>query len=724
MNEEAQQEAGVNQLKTRRYDNMCKRHEVRCETGMQSGVTEERKIARDSSWKLAMLPITFCVLLLGLLTTSVWAQSPAPDLTELDLEQLVNIKVTSVSKKEEKLFQAPSAIYVITAEDIRRSGATNIPDLLRMVPGADVAQIDENAWSIGIRGFNNRYSDKVLVLVDGRTVYTPFFSGVYWDQQDVPLEDIERIEVIRGPGGTVWGANAMNGVINIITKNAKETQGGLLSASGGSGDAGEGLAQYGGKIGQKGAYRIFGKFFNIGDSLFQGSGSAVPVGSQAADGWHMAHGGFRSDWDLSGRDTLTVQGDFLKQNGGQTLTGVVLNPLAPQRVYNDQIGVTAWNILGRWTRTLPDGSDMSLQVYDNFFNHLDGGTRSEMNVFDLDFQHHLAIGSRNDVVWGLGYRFTDSRFLPSFDVSFVPARYAESLYSGFVQDHIKLTKSLSITLGSKFEHNGISGFEYSPSAQLTWTPSARQTIWLSAARAIREPARSADDLRVQLAGIPLQNGGVGVLALFGKPGIKAEQLRDFEIGYRAQLSRQLSLDITTFTSYYRQLVNSEPGAPFFDNSAAVPHLVLPLYFDNKAHAHDYGAEIFANWNVTSRWRLSPGLDLIHMNVELDPSSRDTTTKAADEASPRHQFRIRSSLKLSHNLDWDNSLYFVGISPDHSIPSYTRLDTRLGWRLGEFTEFSLVGQNLLTPQHAESEVAFGVIPTLIRRSIYAKITWRF
>ena len=301
-------------------------------------------------------------IVFGLLVPIAGRGQIAPrDLTQASLEDLMNLQVTSVSKKEQKLSKAGAAVYVITQEDVRRSGATNIPDLLRMVPGVDVARLDANRWAVSIRGFNYIYADKVLVLIDGRTVYLDSASNVFWDQQDVPLEDIDHIEVIRGPGGTVWGANAVNGVINIITKNAKATQGGLVTAGSGSEETAEGLVQYGGKIGSKGAYRAFGRYFNINNTL-------APGGQNAADGWHISHGGFRSDWDLSRKDSLTVQGDLYGSEAGQTITTVFSNALPRQGTLNDPLSNATGNILGRWNHTLTNGSDTSLQVFYDF-NH-------------------------------------------------------------------------------------------------------------------------------------------------------------------------------------------------------------------------------------------------------------------------------------------------------------------------------------------------------------------
>ncbi|MGB6946923.1 MAG: TonB-dependent receptor [Bryobacteraceae bacterium] len=657
----------------------------------------------------------FARRLLLLVTLSGWcfAQQNNTDLSQASLEDLMNLQVTSVSKKEQKLSKAGAAVFVITQEDIRRSGATNIPDLLRLAPGVDVAQVDANRWAISIRGFNDQHADKVLVLIDGRSVYSPSFSGVFWDMVDVPLEDIERIEVIRGPGGTVWGANAVNGVINIITKNAGATQGGLVSAGAGSEDHADTLAQYGGTIGQSGDYRVFGKFFDVGNSVF-------PGGGQAADGWLAGHAGFRSDWNLSPRDGLTVQGDYLKTDESQTLTTLFSNALPLSKTFNDPIEVTAGNILVRWNHTLANGSQMSLQVYDDYSRHFDTGFLDRQNTVDLDFEHHLALGSRNDIVWGLGARTIESDYGTGYDFTILPSHRLDTLFSVFVQDELKLADALSLTIGSKMEHNDFTGFEFEPSAQLVWALTEKQALWLSGSRAIREPSSVDDGLEVD--GTALAIGPTfAIVRVLGNPYIKAEELRDFEIGYRRQASKRVSLDVTGFAGRYRNLDVLAPQTPYFANQAGVPYMVLPELFENGAGATTYGVEFSGHWKLTDHWRISPGYSYFHMNAQGDSSIMSTPPGVA----PDHQFQIRSQLDLPRHLEWDNTLGYVSKLSVGNIPAYARLDSRVGWRVGEFVELSLVGQNLLTPRHAEfSSTGYPTVYTLVERSVFGKVTWRF
>jgi iron complex outermembrane receptor protein len=663
---------------------------------------------------LSALPLSFAQVL-----------SPR-DLIKTDLADLINMEVTSVSKKEQKLSQAGAAIYVITQEDIHRSGATNLPDLLRMVPGVDVAQVDSNTWAITIRGFNGRYANKVLVMIDGRSVYTPSFSGVYWDHQDLPLENIERIEIIRGPGGTVWGANAVNGVINIITKSSKATQGGLVTASGGSHEMGHGLAQYGGTLGSSGAYRVFGDYLNTGSSV-------QPDGTKAPDSARKSMVGFRSDWEPSQRDTLTVQGDFLHASEGQTDLQLLFTDVPSQGNITNKIRIGAGNVLSRWNHTLSNGSDISLQVYYDDYHRLDQGLNESRDTVDVDFHHHLSIGSRNDVVWGLDYRATSDNMSPRSLTVFLPPSRADNLFSTFVQDEIKLTGTLALTVGSKFEHNAYTGFAYEPSAQLVWTPTNRQTVWLSAARAIRQPSRSDFGLQINESFFPLGPGQpTGLAILVGNPLSKAEELRDYEAGYRTNVGKCLSVDITGFASFFRRVQTEEPLAPYFSRSLGPPLLIFPTTFANLAHARDYGAEIFVNWNATRHWRISPGYSQLHMSVVTDPGSHDTTMAQSSGDSPKNQFQVRSRVDLPHHMEWDSSIGYVGglrnsfsgTDGNGIIPAYTRLDTNLSWRAGESVEFSLTGQNLLSPGHFEYSDAFQVIHTEVQRRIIGKITWRF
>ena len=628
-------------------------------------------VGRRIAILLARVGVTLA-LSLGVVIHSPAQTSPPRDLTQFTLEDLMNVQVISVSKKEQTLAKTGAAIFVITQEDIRRSGATSIPDLLRMVPGVNVARMDHSTWAVSIRGFNDVYANKVLVLIDGRSVYHPVFSGVIWYAQEMPLENIERIEVIRGPGGTVWGANAMNGVINIIVKSAKDTPGGLITAGGGSDLQAEGLVQYGGKIGQSGNYRVYGRYANLGKS-------DAATFAQPADAKRTEEGGFRSDWNLTPRDVLTVQGEIRLVDGGQTITGIILQVPPITATFGQPVGDDDGNLLARWTHRFVNGSDMSVQAYYDQSLAFASGATNWASIGNIDFQHHLRIARRNDVVWGLSYRVNANRFSGNNLVTLNPLRRIDSLYGAFVQDEITLTQTLSLTLGSKFEHNDYTGFEIEPSAQLVWAPTARHTVWASAAKAIRQPSIIDSGLRIISAVQPLGRGLYGLVTVSGSPNTQVEQLRDFETGYRAQISRRLSVDVTGFLSFYKNLQTTEPQAPYFNPAGG--YLAIPLIFDYKAHAVSYGAEVFAHWNVTDRWKIGPGLTMLNMSLTRDASSRDSTIEQIPGRAPRRSSQVRSFVNLGHNFEWDQTLGYTGPLATGNIPGYVRLDTRLGWSWG-------------------------------------------
>ena len=669
---------------------------------------------------LAMFRLFLSALLFVSLTTFAWAQKPKPDLAEASLETLINMEVTSVSKKQEKLSKTAAAIYVITQEDIRRSGTSSIPELLRMVPGLDVAHIDANKWAISSRGFNELFADKMLVLIDGRTMYTPLFSGVYWDVQDTLLEDIDRIEVIRGPGATLWGANAVNGVINIITKQAKETQGGLVTVGTGNQERGLGAVRYGGKLGDRSYYRFFAKYFKR-DAFAKSSGE------RATDGWNILREGFRTDWKVTDQDLLTVQGDFYNGSAGGSVPGVVsLSPPTTVSV-DDRAHLAGGNVLGWWKHAFSDRSDTTLHFYYDRADRRDVLLSEIRHTVDLDFDHHLALGNRHDIVWGLGYRFTAGRTAGSLTFSFNPSARGDGLYSGFVQDEITLLPDrLRLTLGTKLEHNNYSGLEIQPNIRLLWTPHDHHAIWAAVSRAVETPSRFEASGRLN-DNVSPGAGGTPVLVVdFGNPRLPAESVLANEFGYRAQLSTRFSFDLAAFYNIYRSLHTEEPGVPFVESSPPPAHLVLPEIFDNRMHGETHGTEIAANWNVTSRWSLRIGYTSLQMHLHSDQSTGEPLEgKEVEGENPKHQFHFRSQLNLPHKLEFDTALHYVSRLSSLGVPGYTRLDSRLGWRPGEHFELGVVGQNLLDTRHPESGSAehFASV-TQVKRSIYGKLTWRF
>jgi iron complex outermembrane receptor protein len=659
--------------------------------------------------------------LLAAMTTllPVWGQEVKKDLASMSIENLMDIEVTSVSRKEQKLSRIASAIFVITQDEIRRSGATNIPDLLRMVPGLDVAQINGSAWEISSRGLNSQFANKLLVLIDGRTVYSPLFAGVYWDVQDVPLEDIDRIEVIRGPGATVWGANAVNGVINIITKTAKETQGGLLTAGGGTHEAGFGVAQFGGTFRQTTSYRFFMKGFDY---------NSFPSlsGQDGLDGSDLLHGGFRVDSTLSKQDSLTVQGDLYKGHEGQLASTVALTPPFGQ-VLAMSSSVSGGNVLGRWNHTFSPHSDTSLQVYFDRAKRNRVIEEEGVKTFDIDFQHHVGWESRQDFVWGVGYRYISYATTGSLTASFTPASRNLQLFTAFLQDEITLIPDrLFLTIGAKLEHKDSSGFEFQPSARIAWSVSKKDMLWAAYSRARRTPAPTDRGIDFSLAAFPGPGGLPVLLTVQGSPNTVSENLDAFEAGYRAQLSATISLDLSTFYNRYGNLTTFDPGSPFLELNPLPPHLNVPLVFANQMHGETHGLEMAVNWKITNRWTLSPGYAFERIHMHTNPGSQDTTSVSTGEGnSPHIQAQLRSTLVLPRGLEWNTSVYFVGRLPAEQVPSYTRLDTGITWRASEHLAVSLVGQNLLKDHHQEANSSDqSEFSSLVKRSIYAKFTWQF
>jgi iron complex outermembrane receptor protein len=673
-----------------------------------------------SAIEKACLRVGILLLALTAITSVSSAQQVPNDLTRTSLEELMNIEVTSVSKREEKLFQTAAAVYVITQDEIRRSGLTSIPELLRLAPGLEVARIDGTKWAISARGFNGRMANKLLVLIDGRSVYSPETSGVYWEVQDLLLEDIERIEVIRGPGGTLWGANAVNGVINIITKRTRETLGGVGTAVVGSEERGFGSVRYGANLGDNASYRVFGKFFNRSE-LVDASGRGTN------DAQQLERGGGRVEWQPTERDDLTLEGDLYRSNLHENPTTVSpANPFSP--FVNRSGEFSGGHLMGRWARASSKKSDMALQVYYDRFSRRLFGLSTHIDTFDLDFQHHAALGRRQEIVWGLGYRLVSqhSESNSTSPIQFNPQAKTMQLFSGFAQDEIVLVKErLRLILGVKLEDNYLSGFEVQPSIRLSWTPSRTQTAWAAVSRAVRTPALSQQDVRLNFQAVPGPRGIPVVVAAFGIPNPDSEVLHAYEFGYRAQPHRKLSLDVATFYNVYDRLRSFEPGLPFLETDPLPAHLVRPAYYGNLLRGETYGLETAINLDITRGWKLHGSYSFLREQLHRDLTSRDITSEAAEGDNPQHQFQLHSYFNLWRNLDLDTALYHVSSLRDQRVPSYTRIDSRLGWHIRENIEVSGGVQNLLDNRHLEfSGIDVLVLPSQVRRSVYGRMIFRF
>jgi iron complex outermembrane recepter protein len=663
----------------------------------------------------------FLLALLALLFVAGAPAQNAIDVTQMSVEDLMNMQVTSVSKRTQKVGDAAAAIFVITQEDIRRSGATSIPEALRLVPGVQVARIDENKWAISSRGFNGRFANKLLVLIDGRSVYTPLFSGVYWNAQDVMLEDVDRIEVIRGPGATLWGANAVNGVINIITKSAKSTQSALVTAGGGTEMQGFSNLRYGGKLNKATSYRAYAKYFTV-------AASNDALGRPAGDNWNALRGGFRGDWTPEGPDSLTFQGDLYRSHYGETLTIPALD--APYTsTFPNRGSLSGGNVLGRWTHSLGHSST-SLQMYfDNTNTSENSLFTDHQNIFDIDFQHTIHLSEWQQLIWGVGYRSIADSNNSSFVVSLLPDHSRLNQVSGFGQDEISLfDKRLQLTIGSKLEHNDFTGLEVEPNARVLWNITPNQSVWTAVSRAVRTPALTERGL--QLISTVIPPGGPGnptplpvEAAVFGSNQFKSEDLLAYEAGYRVQVSSNLSADIATFYNYYTHLRTAEPGTPFLEINPAPMHLVAPFVAGNKMHGGTYGTELFADWRLVPKWKLAGSYTYLQMDLHKDASSLDPTTDNPGLSSPRHQFYVRSSLDVFKSLEHDLIVRYVDKLPGLNIPSYYSVDTHFSYKLPSRIELSVGSRNLLNKEHLEFVPDFiNTSPTKVGRTIYGSISW--
>jgi iron complex outermembrane receptor protein len=646
------------------------------------------------------------------------AAATTEDLTRLSLEQLMDLEVTSVAKKPQKFSEAAAAIYVITQEDIRRSGATTIPELLRMAPGVDVAQVNSSVWAVSARGMNGRFANKLLVLIDGRSVYTPIFGGVTWDIQSVPLGDIDRIEVIRGPGGALWGANAVNGVINIITKNASETQGVLASATAGSIDQPSVAIRYGGRLSASSYLRVYGQGF-------QRRGFRIPTDNRIRDGWDGGMAGFRFDSTPSAADVVMLQGELYEQEADSSNRQVSLAPPLTSWA-NMAVRSTGGHALLRWSRSLGQGADATLQLY---YDRVDRTRKAAFDdsteTYDLDFQHRFRLAPGQEVVWGVGYRRVNISFRTAPPLSLGAPVPPTDLYSAFVQDEIALRKDLRLTVGSKFEHNTYTGFEYQPSIRLVWEPGDDQTVWAAVSRAVRVPTPDEREFVITAAAVP---GPLpGVITIFNNPDFVSEDVVAYEAGYRKSFTHRVNLDVAAYVNHYSKLAAWNAQTPFPAFTPPPPHLVIPLRVENLMHGDTYGVEVAANWQVTPNWRLTSSYTWSRARMRLGSPSADPTFLAQTEGgSPEHQFQLRSQLDLPHNLELDGALYYVGALPALKVDAYTRVDVRLGWRPSrdKDLEISLVGQNLLDRRHQEFAGEIDVLPALIPRSIHVQATVGF
>ncbi len=646
------------------------------------------------------------------------------DLVNLTLEELLDIEVTSVSRKPERISEATAAVFVITSEDIRRSGYRCIPDVLRMVPGLEVARIDAGNWAISCRGFNGLFSNKLLVLIDGRSVYTPLFSGVFWDVTNVLLEDIERIEVIRGPGASMWGANAVNGVINIIMKHSDKTTGNLGAIGTGTKEALGADFRHGGSLAAGLHYRAYGMYFDR-EGFTSGSDGEV------VDEWAANRGGFRIDWRASPADEVTLHGNAYSVDLVEVY-GSVFSPDPPySQSIESQVNVLGGDLLGRWQHVFAGGSEAALQVCLDSERRETDLIDSRIKSYSVDFQHNLRAGGRHEIIWGLGCRYAEDATGGLFGLEFIPADRQTDVQSSFLQDEIVvLPERLHLTLGSKFEYNDYTGLEVQPTARVLWTPHRKHTLWGAVSRAVRTPSRSDRNAEVIVAVIPpgaaYPESPLVFVSLTGNEEFDSEDLTAYEVGYRVWPVDRLSLDIAAFLNIYADLGVLEYGSPEERNDP-VAHLIVPISFVNGGEAETHGFEIAADYRPVGRWRLRATYSWLEMDMRLPGGSGTEAGFAAEGEDPAHQATLCSWLDLPGEVSLDLAVRYVHALPAVDVAGYTSIDARIGWRPLSGLEVSLAGANLLDNKHLEFESDAGSVRDVgyvgdeMGRSVYGMLT---
>jgi iron complex outermembrane receptor protein len=632
-----------------------------------------------------------------------------PDLTTLSVDDLMNVEVTSVSRKAQKLSDTAAAVFVISQDDIRRSGATSIPEILRIVPGLDVAKIDGNVWAVSARGFNGKFANMLLVMIDGRSIYTPFNSGVYWSLADTLLEDIDRIEVIRGPGGTLWGANAVNGIINIITKHAVDTQGTLVSAAGGAAEGSLVGGRYGGSIGHRGYYRAYGK------SIIRPA--SIGGANATQDASNLGRAGFRADWGSRGGDNFTAQGDVYR---GTTATmGLVdsVNPFADRASLDH---VAGGNLQFRWTAIQSSRSDTTVQAFYDHTARTQPSLVLAQSIFNLDFQHHLKLGPRNDTVWGAAYRSSNSR-AGGRGMELLRDSNVTNIASAFVQDEIQVARRLHVTIGTKLEYDSVSHAQLQPTLRLLFKASEHQTIWAAATSAVRTLSEINLYGRMNVGAFRDSTGKPGLIVLTGNPDLKPERVESFEVGYRWQATQDVALDATAFHNHLRGLLGRETSRSFVDASG---RRINPIQFGNSVNGHSNGAEFLLTDAVAPNWNVALGYTFFEMSL-IDGQGLSSSSAIGDVTTPRHQVQLRSFVQLPRQLQLDSSAFYVG-RIGSTVQPYLRLDAQLLWHPAGRWELSIAGQNLLQARHTEFVGGSGEsnLSTPIQRTVTGRLAWRF
>lgn len=615
------------------------------------------------------------------------AQADDSNPFDMSLEELAQIEVTSVTRNKSNAEKSAAAVFVISRLDIERSTANSIPELLRIVPGLQVAKINSSNWAITSRGFNGGFSNKLLVLVDGRSVYDPVFSGVNWDQIDLVLEDVERIEVIRGPGATVWGANAVNGVINIISKKSSKTLGTHVSMGVGSEDATILSARQGGKLGEDGFGRVYLK-------TTERDNSKLGDGTDSYDSWRTAQTGFRIDQNLNKTEKFLLSGDLqLGRENGDTSVPILTEPYSIDGKVNGR--TSARNILGRWDHEQSSDSSLFVQAYYNQLARDVVLAHETANSYDLEIQESVRLWEVHTFTVGAGYRLVNTRVVePNIselqESPFLPSTRNYDVSNIYLQDEIELSSKVKATLGTKFEYRNYTGLQVQPGLRLSYAPTEKHFFWGSVAKAVRTPSQVERDVNFPYQAVPGNNGLTNLLAFEGNKDIQPENLIAYELGYRVSPASNFSFDVSTFINNYSHVIDVGQGNPYLSEQGGSPYVSVPLQFQNKESNSIFGTELSANWEVLSWWRLSGWYDYLDADI----------VEGSNQTNPYHQIMIRSLMTVMDNIEFDPNFRYVESLKESHIPAYGALDLRLGYKYSKQLTFSLIGKNLLDGSHRE------------------------
>lgn len=682
-----------------------------------------------------LLGLTIAFLFSGL--ADGWSQHVKErnghELLDLSIEELMETRFVTVLKKPGSVFESPAAVCVLTSEDIEHIGANGLPQTLRAVPGMQVARHNAHSWAITLRGFsglsrgvNGQFANKLLVLDDGRSIYTPLFSGVSWEAQDFLLEDIERIEVIRGPGAALWGANAVNGIINVISKSAEETQGGLVTLGGGTQQRAFGHLRYGGKIGDANYFRVYAKYLKVDDLVDS-------TGQNARDGWDTMRGGFRLDSNLSHQDQVTVEAEAFDANFGQQYSARFAELFGV--VSSNRSESSGGHVIAKWRRHWSAFSDTKLQLYFDRVDIKDLQVKGRIDAFDVEFQHRFLTGRRHDIIWGAGFRLTSDRFDSTRWFSLSPNSRKVKIFSAFVQDDISFFRNrMRVTFGSKFEHNDYTGFEIQPNVRVLWRPSEKSAVWGALSRAVRTPSRSEADGRFVLSKSQV-NGVTQAEVLFGNDQFGSESLMAAEIGGRLNPTDQSGIDLTLFYNAYRNLRGLDPEPLIIDSENSRIDVITPLFIRNIARARTCGFELTGFWHPVEKWRVITSYSYLDIDIDIakEFGTNDPITRATEKQSPRHQIYCYSSLALTHQLSFDASFRYVDALPAQRVDAYATADAQLLWKVSPELKFAIVGQNLLQKRHPESSTLLTsdqntattvTLPSEVQRGVFSKLTYQF